>query len=359
MASFAFNVRGQKGAIPCIGFGTATLFKDDCIAAVRSAIKAGYRNLDTAYLYDNQVAVGEGIKQAIAAGDVKREDLFVTSKVAFYPADSDGTNCHVHLSHHPNNRKGLETTRAAIDECLALLQLDYVDLMLIHNPCTNALEYEASSAPHAFELSNNAHLYPEERELILKTRLAKAHSVWDYSKAEAARASSWKALEEALAAGKVRAIGVSNYPLALIKSMESYATVQPAVNQLEFHPVFSSPALLAHAASMGMVLTAYGSGNCVYHPGIAKSVSPVLAAIAAHHGLSLGGVVLKWTVQKGVSVVPRSANPQHQASNFKAASSTTPPLSPQEMAQLDALNKAHPFYWSPMPLLPPGALPDL
>jgi len=302
--------------------------------------------------------VGEAIKQAIEAGDVTREELFITSKVAFYPSDSDGSNCKIHLSHHPNNRKGLDTTRAAIADCLSLLQLDYVDLMLIHNPCTNHLEYEASSAPHAFELSNNAHLYPEERDLILKRRLDKAHSVWDYAKAEASRAASWKALEEAFFAGRCRAIGVSNYPTALIKSMESYAEVQPAVNQLEFHPRFSSPSLQAHAAAMGMVLTAYGSGNSTLHPGIARSLPPVVGSIATAHGLSPVEVILKWTLQKGVSIIPRSSNPAHQAANFKAATAT-PPLTPHEVSQLDALNRAHPYYWSPLPLLPPNTPPDL
>jgi len=325
---------------------------NDCIEAVRSAIKIGYRYIDTAYLYDNQREVGEAIKQAIAAGDVTREELFITSKVAFYPSDSDGKNCFIHQSHHPNNRKGLETTRTAIDECLKLLQLDYVNLLLIHNPCTNHLEYEASSAPHAFELSNNAHLYPEERDLILKHRLERAHSVWDYAKAEASRASSWKALEEALAAGKCRAIGVSNYPLALLRSMESYAEVQPAVNQLEFHPTFSSPSLQAYANSTGMVLTAYGSGNMV---GIEKS--PVVAALASARGISPVSLILRWTLQKGAVIIPRSSKPVNQKSNLETLA--IPPLTPNEMAQLDALNRAHPYYWSPMPLLPPGSLCDL
>ena len=139
-----FNVKGQQGSIPSLGLGTATLFKDACKTAVTAAIKAGYRHIDTALLYDNQEAVGAGIAEAIAAGYATRADLFVTTKVGFYPAAADGKNCDVHLSFHPENKKGFAETAAAVDLCLAKLGLAYVDLVLVHNPCTNLLDYQAS-----------------------------------------------------------------------------------------------------------------------------------------------------------------------------------------------------------------------
>lgn len=339
--------------MPAIGFGTATMFNDDCIKAVRSAIKLGYRYIDTALLYNNQEAVGKAIKAAIAEGDVTRAELFVTSKVAFYPEDSNGKNCTIHLSHHPENRKGYATTASAVDLCLSLLGLDYVDLMLIHNPCTNPTQYEASTVTHAFELSKNTYLTGEERDMILAHRLKATHAVWDLAKDQAARAASWKALEEAQAAGKCRAIGVSNYPKALVEEMEGYAKVQAAVNQLEFHPRFASPALLAHAKAMGMVLTAYGTGNSVVMP----PLCPVITAMAAAKGVPPVVLVAKWTLQKGVGIIPRSSNPVNQKANLEAGAGVT--LSEQDMASLDALNKAHPYYWWPMPLLPEGAKPDM
>ena len=150
LLTFEFSVRGQSGKIPKVGLGTATLFDQQCTDAVRTAIRAGYRHIDTALLYNNQKAVGEGIRQAIAAGEVTREELWVTSKVGFYPADADGTNTWVPIEWTASNCKGKHTTLQAVDECLELLGLEYVDLMLIHNPAAELTEYRASGAPHFF-----------------------------------------------------------------------------------------------------------------------------------------------------------------------------------------------------------------
>lgn len=388
-----FKVRGQEGAIPRIGFGTATLFKEKCTQLVLEAIKGGCRNIDTALLYDNQEAVGQGIREAIAAGEVKREDLFVVTKVGFYPGTVSGTyesppkEVQVHLSFYPENKKGYAETAAAVDLCLKKLGLDYVDLILIHNPCATVDEYQASTVCHNFELGRTA-FTDEERQMILDHRKAKAHSHYDIEAAEAARASTWKALEAAKAAGKCRFIGVSNYSPFLVRNMENYATIQPAVNQLELHPWASSPTLRALAAEMGMALTAYGSGNSVW---CAKS--PVVAAIAAARGISATAVILKWTLAKNVSVIPRTSTPTHIAENQRAGEA--PHLLPEDIAQLDALNKARffcslreprcpsplppglgtsltlsltrtsffpalfsPSDWEPMPMQPPGAKPD-
>ena len=264
MATIAFDVRGQKGAHPALGLGTATLFGAECTAAVRAAIRAGYRLVDTALLYNNQEAVGLAIREAIAAGDVTREELFVTSKCAFYPAAADGANTTVHIRFHANNKKGEAETAAAVDECLALLGLEYVDLMLIHNPCTGIADYQASSSPHCFELAKALGpngMTEAERALVMQHRLAAANAVYDEPAAEAARAASWRALEAARAAGKCKFIGVSNYSPHLLRAMDKYATVQPACNQLELHPRFSSPALRAMVkGELKLALTAYGTG---------------------------------------------------------------------------------------------------
>lgn len=121
---------------PSIGFGTATLFHEQCTASVRAAIRSGYRHIDTALLYNCQAAVGKAIAEAIAAGEVTREELFVTTKVSFYPPGSTGVGHFAPICFNPNNVKGAEV--AGIAECLQLLGLDYVDLLLIHNPCVGA-----------------------------------------------------------------------------------------------------------------------------------------------------------------------------------------------------------------------------
>jgi len=355
--TFAFDVKGQKGELPRLALGTATLFDDACRGAVLEAIKQGYRHIDTALLYNNQEAVGAGIRDAVAAGLVKREELFVTTKVAFYPAGADASSVMVHIRRHPENEKGLEATRAAVDLCLRLLGLDYVDLLLIHNPCTGVADYQASTAPHCFELGKGADLSPsglsaEERALVLGHRLARANAAYDEAAAEAARAASWRALEEARAAGKARFIGVSNYAPHLVRAMDAYATVAAAVNQLELHPRFSSPTLRALARERGMVLTGYGSGNSVK-----IEASPVVAAIAARRGESAVAVVLRWTLQRGVSVVPRTASAAKMAENLRTCTDGKD-LSAEDLGTLDALNQAHPYYWEPLPLCPPGTKPD-
>ena len=387
----SFDVRGQKGSLPALGLGTATLFSDDLVNAIRHAIRVGYRHFDTALLYNNQDAVGRALAGAIAAGDVKREDLFVTTKVAFYPAEHTGTNGFAPIAFHPLNRKTHADTAAAIDHCLQLLQLDYVDLCLIHNPLTDMAEYAASAAPHAFELSNSL-LCADERELILSRRLAAVQHTGESG--EAARADCWRALEAAQVAGKVRFIGVSNYPAALVAAMTKYATVLPAVNQLEFHPRASSPALRALARDMGFVITAYGSGNSVR---IEKS--PAVAKIGARHGLSANAVILLWTIARGVAVIPRTNKAAKIDENWETCTRKSP-LTEEDERTLDSMNEAH-FYcehffecrrgqyrlggtpriiafllttnpspralthirknadWSPMPCLPAGSTPDL
>jgi alcohol dehydrogenase (NADP+) len=379
--AFAFKVLGQQGFIPSIGFGTATLNGAKCTAAVREAIRAGYRHIDTALLYDNQAAVGAGIAAAIAAGEVTRAELFVTTKVAFYPSACDGKNSFAPIAFNVNNKK--DTAPAGIAECLALLGLDYVDLLLIHNPLTDLAEYAASAAPHNFELGG-WNRDSEERALVLSHRLSRVTHTG--AAGEAARAEAWAALEDALAAGHARAIGVSNYSAPLVEAMAAYAKVMPAVNQLELHPRCSWPALRALAARTGLVLTAcdagrraslrerpvsrlhpthtarsrgrgpsarrYGSGNSTR-----IEQSPVVAAVAARRNETPIATVLAWTLAKGVVVIPRTADPAHIAANF--AASHAAPFAPEDEAALDALNEAWPYYWSAAPSLPKGTPPDL
>lgn len=204
--------------------------------------------------------------------------------------------------------------------------------MLIHNPCTTLDDYTASSYPHCFELGGSR-LTSAERALVLAHRFASVRL--DATAAEVERAASWRALEAAQAAGRARFIGVSNFNADLVRAMAAYARVMPAVNQLELHPRFSSPTLRAYAAETGLALTAYGSGNSAR-----IERSPVVARIAAARGSTPIAVVLQWTLQKGIAVIPRTATPQHMASNL--AVEAAPPLSAEEVAELDALNEDHP-----------------
>jgi 2,5-diketo-D-gluconate reductase A len=132
-----------------------------------------------------------------------------------------------------------------------------------------------------------------------------------------------------------RYIGVSNYSAELLLEMKRYATIFPAVNQLELHPRYSSPTLRKVAAELGMVLTGYGTGNSV-----ALEQHPTVKEIADSVGRSPTAVVLRWTVQRGVAAIPRSGQPEHIRENLNCVSWT---LSDDAMSKLDALEEDHPY----------------
>ena len=161
-------------------------------------------------------------------------------------------------------------------------------------------------------------------------------------------------LAKAQTAGKCRFIGVSNYSVPLLMEMESYANVMPAVNQLECHPRYASPALQMYAQERGIHLTAYGTGNSV----LIEKGNAVVQQIAAKHGITQLAVVLRWTLSKGISTIPRSGSAEHIRENFIQAALALEKgpkslLPSDDIAQLDALHEAHPYYWSPIPLLAP------
>jgi len=280
---------------------------------------------------------------------VPREEVFLTSKVSFFP----GTGVWMF---DENNIKGQEA--ASIDLCLKQLNVSYVDLMLLHNGICSVPEYNASAAPHFFEIftlwGDKDAIKPDTmaggdsvRDAVLvglreKARQARAKDPSKAAKeARALREQAWKTLEQAQKDGKCKYIGVANYPPELLAEMSEYATVMPCVNQVEFHPRFSSPKLQKVCKEMGIVLTAYGSGNSVK---IEKS--PVVAEIAARVNKSPSQVVLKWTLQLGVVVIPAATQEAHIAENLDLFDFT---LSEEDMAKLNGLNQDYPYYWDPKP----------
>ncbi len=172
-------------------------------------------------------------------------------------------------------------------------------------------------------------------------------------------------MEDARAAGKCRFIGVSNYCTELLLEMKSYARVLPAVNQLELHPRFASPRLRQVAAEMGVVLVGYGSGTSVQieHSSVVRDIA---AACSAADGASAGTawsptqVVLAWTLQRGVAVIPRSGDAGHIRANLAVLGGegkgegdgeggVALALSDAQLAALDALDENYPYYWCPKP----------
>lgn len=236
-------------AIPKLGLGTWFIDDDKAADAVRAAVEIGYRNIDTAEAYGNERGVGEGVRTS----GVAREDLFVSTKLAAEIKDHDGAV-------------------AAIDGSLRALGLDYIDLMLIH-------------APQPWDDFRGG----------------------DY--AEGNR-QAWLALEEAHRAGKLRAIGVSNFLRSDLDSLLEGATVTPHVNQLLVHAGNTPGELIKHCQGQGILVEAYSP---IAHGEILGNAE--VRAMADRYGVSVPQLCIRYTLQLGTVSLPKTANPDHMRSN--------------------------------------------
>ncbi len=235
--------------IPKLGLGTWFIDDDKATDAVRQAISIGYRNIDTAQAYGNERGVGEGVRTS----GVDRDELFVSTKLA------------AEIKDHPG-------ALAAIDESLDKLGLDYVDLMLIHSP-----------------------------------------QPWDdfrggdYAEGNLA---AWRALEEAHRAGKIRALGVSNFLQADLENILQHGTVTPHVNQILVHAGNTPSELIDYCQSKNIAVEAYSP---IAHGEILKNQD--LAAIAERYRVSVPQLCIRYTLQLGTVSLPKTANPDHMRSN--------------------------------------------
>lgn len=229
--------------IPCVGYGTFRTDPAVTAQAVQDAIAAGYRHIDTAKVYENEVGVGQEIK---AAG-VPREELFVTSKLW-------------------NTDRGYEATKAAFQASLDRLGLDYLDLYLIHWPA-NEKQFGADAAK--------------------------------------INAETWRAMEELYEAGKIRAIGLSNFMPHHVAELLKTAKIKPMVDQIEVHPGWTHAEEIKKLQAMDIVVEAWGP---LGGQGATVLVDPTMQKIAAAHGKSTAQVSLRWILQQGVVPLPKSVH---------------------------------------------------
>lgn len=227
--------------IPLLGFGTWQAEQDEAYQAVRAALDAGYRHLDTARGYGNEDQVGRAVRDS----GVDRDQVFVTTKLP--PEEADDAP-------------------RIIDESLGKLGLDYVDLWLVHWP-------------------------PDGQ----------------------ARPDVWEQVVAAQESGKARAIGVSNYSTAQIDELSSATGVTPSINQIPWSPADYDDALLSEHRDRDVVVEGYSPFKRT------DLDDPVLAEIAEAHGVTPAQVVLRWHLDTGVVVIPKSVTPERIASNFDVA----------------------------------------
>jgi diketogulonate reductase-like aldo/keto reductase len=257
--------------LPALGLGVFQTPADETRDAVRAALDAGYRHIDTAAAYANEREVGE----AVSASGVDRSEIFLETKIWI----SD---------------YGYDETLHGFEKSAAKLGVEQIDLLILHQ-----------ALPSAFERTLEA----------------------------------YRALETLLADGKVRAIGVSNFMVDHLTTLLDQAEVVPAVNQIEVHPYFVQPEVQAFGAERGILTQAWSpiGGITFYRDGEHTSTlqDPVIGEIASAHGKSPAQAMLRWGIQHGRSVIPKSTKASRIAENIDVFDFE---LTPDEMAAIDALD---------------------
>ncbi|MGA5318776.1 aldo/keto reductase [Streptomyces pseudogriseolus] len=260
--------------LPALGLGVFQSSPEETSDAVATALELGYRHVDTAAAYFNEKEVGDGLRRA----GLPRDDVFVETKV--FPSDY-----------------GFDETLHAFEKSTRKLGIDHLDLFILHQP-----------RPSQFD-----------RTL-----------------------AAYRALEKLLADGSVRAIGVSNFTPHHLRRLLAEVDVVPAVNQIELHPYFQQPDVQSADAEHGILTQAWSPiGGITFYPGPwrkdRKNVmqDPTIAAIAEIHAKSPAQVMLRWGIQQGRSVIPKSTNPGRIAENFDVFDFA---LDDDEMARINALD---------------------
>jgi alcohol dehydrogenase (NADP+) len=256
------------GQMPALGFGTLIPDPAVTISATRGALEAGFRHFDCAERYRNEREVGTALQAGLAAGNLARGDIFVTTKLW-------------NSNHRP------ERVEPAFEASLERLGLKYLDLYLIHTP---------------FAFQSGDEQDPRDQN---------GNVLYDY---EVTLLDTWKALENLVDHGKCRAIGLSDVALNELKLIYESARIKPAVVQVESHPFLPETELLEYCKEKGVVFLAFAPLGHGMKPGPLED--PVITAIAARVGKTPAQVLLAWAVQRGTAVLTTAKTAAHSRENF-------------------------------------------
>lgn len=289
----------NKDTFHCIGLGTWKATGNEIKTTIVDAIHAGYRHIDTAAVYGNEVEIGEALASVFKNGEVKREDIFITSKLW-------------------NNAHHVSSVIPALKESLKKLQLDYLDLYLIHWPV-------AFKSGVLFPRKPTEYIPLEELPII----------------------DTWKQMEIAKKEGLARHIGVSNFSKKKLQNLISKAESKPEINQVELHPLLQQDELLNYCNSEGILITGYsplGSGDRSLDMKNDDEPSlmdlEVIINIAAKHNATPAQVLIAWHCRRGTSVIPKSTNIKHMTANYNAFDIV---LDDVDMRKIETLDKNYRF----------------
>src|SRR5271163_2222101 len=259
------------GQIPALGFGTLISDPALTITATRDALDAGFRHFDCAERYGNEREVGQALQAGLAAGNIARKDVFVTTKLW-------------------NSNHRSERVAPAFEASLARLALQYLDLYLIHTP----FAFQPGDDQDPRDQNGNV-LY--DRDVTLH--------------------DTWKALETLVDHGKCRAIGLSDVTLDTLKPIYESARIKPAVVQVESHPYLPETELLEYCKQKGIVLLAFAPLGHGMTPGLMQD--PIISAIAKRVGKTPAQVLLAWAVQRGTALLTTPTTAERAKENFDIA----------------------------------------